>query len=69
MVRAVAIAADHHYGSTVPWFNFVVFRAGVAHENECAGLEIKVVDGLCMLLLEVLHRCEPALKDVGVNGG
>ena len=68
-VRAVAVAPDHYHRSAVARFDLVVFRAGVAHENKLAGLEIEIADGMCVPPFKMLGRCEAALEDVGVNGG
>ena len=39
------------------------------HQYEGAWLKIEVFDGLLKGMLELLHRLEAALEDVGVNGG
>jgi hypothetical protein len=46
-----------------------MFRAGVPHENERTRFEIEVMDGMCMLVLKLLHRHEATLEYVGVDDG
>ena len=53
-VHAVVVAPNHYHWSTVAWFDLVVFRAGVAHENKLARLEIEIADGMRMLPFKML---------------
>jgi len=61
--------SEHDHWSKVSQLHFVHVQVGIVYENKGSWGKIKVMDGIHVLLLELVDRGVAAGKDVVMYGG